>query len=390
MDTQGSFRHQFLFQYFIVTLMPDAHSKSSAPRKHNTFSNDLDTHSMPEIGAAGTSKLKKAAKNVSFAQSDAIQWPLRLFDDAADYDYTNDAIQTPLYEAYSSVCDIISGRQPHTITLLFSAHMTQQRVEFTKANPSCPTTKDLLQAAACFPFSVPVLPGDASLAVDFMASLMHHAKGQLIGDCVIEGIAQALFNLVILRTYLGRPPENDLDIFEAVKNGQITRVWTSHEQALAARYGEEDTGPDAVFDTVPNPDLWGIEVKRDITFELTEDRPFVAIKQPITWTNRPGLTGGPLKPRRYKPPYLRALPPGPRPKPRPAYGTQLASDNAVSTYTSATTSVARTKRLSNVLTDAEAPVSKRRSTGKQPEYHHDQGDQLMEMVGPPAKVPAGT
>jgi len=252
---------------------------------------------------------------------------LRLFEDAADYDYANDTIQTALYESYSCICDILTGRQSHPITALFSTHMAQQRTNFLKANPNRhPTTNNLLQAASCFPFLVPILPGDASLTMDFMSSLLHHVGDQIIDDCAIEGIGQALFNLVILRTYLDRPPENDLDIFEAVRDGHIARVWTSHELALAAVRGEDDTGRDAIFDTVPNPDLWGIKVVRDAALELAEDHPFVAIKQPITWSHRPGLTGGSLKPRRYKPPYLRLSKPGPRPKPRPAYGKKVTSD----------------------------------------------------------------
>jgi hypothetical protein len=265
--------------------------------------------------------------NDSLFDYDPIPWPLRLFDDAADYNYTNDTIQTALYESYSCVCDILTGRQSHPIVALFSTHMAQQRMIFSEANPNRRlTTTNLLQAASSFPFLVPILPGDASLTVDFMSSLLHHVGDQLIDDCAIEGISQALFNLVILRTYLGRPPENDLDIFEAVRDGHIARVWTSHELALAAVHGEDNTSRDAIFDTAPNPDLWGIKVVRDAALELAGDHPFVTIKQPIIWSRRPGLTGGSLKPRRYKPPYLRLSKPGPRPKPRPAYGKKVTSE----------------------------------------------------------------
>ena len=292
-------------------------------------------------------KAKKAVKKVLFSDLplepkdslfdyDPIPWPLRLFDDAADYDYTNDTIQNALYESYSCICDILTGRQSHPITALFSTHMAQQRTKFLKANPNRrTTTNNLLEAASCFPFWVPILPGDASLTVDFMSSLLHHVGDQLIDDCAIEGIGQALFNLVILRTYLDRPPENDLDIFEAVRDGHIARIWTSHELALAAVRGEDDASRDAIFDTVPNPDLWGIKVVRDAALELAEDHPFVAIKQPITWSHRPGLTGGSLKPRHYKPPYLRLSKPGPRPKPRPAYGKKVTTDAPMSSLATA-------------------------------------------------------
>jgi hypothetical protein len=35
-------------------------------------------------------------------------------------------------------------------------------------------------------------------------------------------IGKILFNLIILWKYLGCPPENDLDIFELVKNDEVT------------------------------------------------------------------------------------------------------------------------------------------------------------------------
>jgi hypothetical protein len=321
---------------------PDARLKSQLSHKHapRKVSTQVDKKL----------KSKKVTKKSSFPQpspgpNDMIQWPLRLLENAADYDYMNDTIQTPLYEAYSSIFDIVTGHKPHPIVELFATHMAQERAEFFEDNPDGRlTTNNLLEAVSHFPFTIPILPGDASLVDEFLSSLMHHAKDQPINDCAIEGIGQALFKLVILRTYLGRLPENDLDIFEAVKNGQIARLWTSHELALAACYGEEDTSPDAVFDTAPNPDLWKIKVIRDITLELTEEHPFVAIKQPITWTNRPGLTGGSLKPRRYKPPYLRNLVPGPRPKPRPAYGTRFASDDGTSAGATVATSACQEVR----------------------------------------------
>jgi hypothetical protein len=269
-----------------------------------------------------------------------------LLDDAADHGYTNDTIQTALYEAYSCIFDIVTGDQPHPIVQLFHAHMAQEQTKFHKANHNRTLTHSaVLRVASQFPFSVPILPGDASLAVDFMASLLYHVGEQFLDECAIECIGQALFNLVILRTYLDRPPENDLDIFEAVKDGRISRVWTTHEQALAACYGEEDTSPDAVFSITPNPDLCGVRVVQDVDLELVEDRPLVAIRQPINWTKRSGLAGGNLRPRRYRPPYLCPTEPGPRPKPRPAYGRQPIGDN----HSSTDIVLFEAKRLSNKM-----------------------------------------
>jgi hypothetical protein len=230
--------------------------------------------------------------------------------------------------------------------------------------------------------------------VDFVASLLQHAKNEEGDKCAVQCIGQALFSLVILRTYLGRPPENDEDIFHAVKNSLISRIWTSHEQALAACYGEENTSPEAAFDTTPDPGLWGIKVMRDVTLQLVEDRPFVTLKQPITWTIGPGLTGGHLKPRCYRPP-LQQLKPGSRPKPRSAFGqkpavdTNMPADANITMYTSI-------KRPANMMVEVEEPVAKLRSALKSTAGHHNSQDQAAEgegtkgpLSGMPAKVRRG-
>src|SRR5882672_9318696 len=102
----------------------------------------------------------------------------------------------------------------HPIMELFSKHMVQQRKKRTTDNPHYdPTNNNLLEDASKFPFLVPILPGDSSLAIDFISSLKYHIAqlpATIIDDCAIIIIGQALFNLVILRTYLSRPAENDL------------------------------------------------------------------------------------------------------------------------------------------------------------------------------------
>jgi hypothetical protein len=101
-----------------------------------------------------------------------IGWPLRLWDDAAEFGYTDDSLQTPLYEAYSTIFDIVTGHVAHPIMQLFRTHLTTERQTLLDANDNDnPTSSDLLRITSRFPFSVPVLPGDASLALDFMASL---------------------------------------------------------------------------------------------------------------------------------------------------------------------------------------------------------------------------
>jgi hypothetical protein len=326
-----------------------------------------------------------------------IRWPLRLHEDAADYDYVNDEIQTALYEAYSSVHDILTRRMQHPIMELFSKHMVQQRKKRTTDNPHYdPTNNNLLEDASKFPFLVPILPGDSSLAIDFISSLKYHIAqlpATVIDDCAIIVIGQALFNLVILRTYLSRPAENDLDIFELVNNRQVSRTWTNHEQALAACFGEEDTSIDAKFHTKPSPTLWGIKVEIDSELCVPGGSPLVVIQQPVIWTERPGLTGGILKPRRYRPPYLRSLIPGPRPTPKPAYGTK-ASDvtNTVSLIKTAPTAKISPKRKRAVdgFGDVEMPTTKRKDPASNPLASAAGVEEDAGPSGTPAKLRRGT
>jgi hypothetical protein len=145
----------------------------------------------------------------------------------------------------------------------------------------------------------------------------------------------------------------------------VSRIWTTHEQALAACDGQDDTSPIAVFDTPPNPVLWKVKVVQDADLELPQDLPLVTIQHPVTWTSRPGLTGGARKPRCYSPPYLRNLPPGPRPKPKPAYGRFKA------TPTMDTEKDKHTKRPLDTPAQAETQAAKRKKTSGKSGLEHD-------------------
>ena len=115
-----------------------------------------------------------------------------------DYDYTNNTIQEPLYNAYSSIYDILAKHHPHEIVALFSAHMVKEKKEFHVANPKCSlTANDLISAGSCFPFHVPILPGDASLMVDFVASLLQHTKNinDEVDKCTVQCIGRVLFSI---------------------------------------------------------------------------------------------------------------------------------------------------------------------------------------------------
>jgi hypothetical protein len=236
--------------------------------------------------------------------------------------------------------------------------MAEHRAKYKKLHPRRdPTNNDLVRAASKFMslFAVPILAGDASLAIEFLLNLkarIGRKFASLADDCATMSIGQILFELVILRTYLSRPAENDHDIFELVHHNQVSRIWTDHEQALAACFDEDDTSRNVVFLTRPNPFLWGVNTLVDPDLELPPNYPLVTIQQSVVWTTRPGLIGGSRKPRHYRPPHLQVLSPGARPKPRPAYGKKSPDDADVS------------KRASGAMDNVEMPALKRGQTSR--------------------------
>jgi hypothetical protein len=212
---------------------------------------------------------------------------------------------------------------------------------FEDMHPRRAVDEDLQNLATKFAFPVPILLGDESLIEDFLADmglqLRKHSKLAACG-LRLHHVGFVLFRLVVLRVYLRRPPANDLDIFNLVKQNQVSRVWTSHEQALAACHGEDDTGPHSKLPQPPTPELYMLPVINDNELDISDDEPLVAIQVPelVTWSNGPALSGGVHKPRRYTPPHLRPKANGPRPKPRPAYKkavrfqTELAAASSTS------------------------------------------------------------
>lgn len=59
----------------------------------------------------------------NWVQVGQIRWPLRLQEEVAFHNYTNDVIQTALYNAFSSVFDIILGIKHHPLMDFFDKHM---------------------------------------------------------------------------------------------------------------------------------------------------------------------------------------------------------------------------------------------------------------------------
>lgn len=250
---------------------------------------------------------------------------MRLRENAADQGYSNDDIQTALYEAYSTVCDIIVGDRKHPLDDLYIKHIAQKIASASRQHPKRKITYDNLpDSDKLLDFSVPILPGDASLIDPFINDLAcDFAKrfGALHDSTRITVLSLILFKLVVLRTYLGRPPENDLNIFELARDGKFSRIWTTHEQALATCAGEEDTSRHAKF---PIGVIHACVRKAqgvnnsEIAFAHKTSLVSLDIPESFAWSEHPGLVGGDRKPRNYRPPHLQHFPAaGPRPKPRP-------------------------------------------------------------------------
>ena len=134
-----------------------------------------------------------------------------------------------LYEAYSSIANVLTGQQQHPIMDMYSKHMAKQRRDFLKDRPAGsqrePDANETLLWTSQLPFNVPILAGDSSLSMQFLADLIIQIgllTEHRIDKTAITRVGEILFNLVILRKYLARLPENDLNIFELVKDNQVT------------------------------------------------------------------------------------------------------------------------------------------------------------------------
>lgn len=176
-----------------------------------------------------------------------IKWPVRLEDNAAEkHNYSNSAIRKVLEDTYGAVLEILLGERDHPIVNLYNT--------WIKNRPR--SIKLILQHHFNFSrqFSPSILPGDDSLIEPFLLYLRHDVKDSkvLVESHWIDIVGNILFRLAILRTYLGRKPCDDDqifylaytggspdnitpdDIFSEAKRGSIDRILTIPEKAVAA------------------------------------------------------------------------------------------------------------------------------------------------------------
>ena len=184
-----------------------------------------------------------------------------------------------MYYSFSVIFDIVAGITAHPLSQLFDEHMTKMLKEFEDAHRGTVTDEVLHDLAQNFSFPVPCLPGDMSLIEDFLADMdiQLRKEPRLALNIRLRlrllHVGPVLFRLVIVRNYLDRPPENDGVIFQLVKQNRIFRLWTPHEQALAACNGEENTSPDSPLTQAPTPQLYNLAVIDDGDLPLSDDRP---------------------------------------------------------------------------------------------------------------------
>jgi hypothetical protein len=298
-----------------------------------------------------------------------IRWPLRLQEEAAFHNYVNDPIQTALYDAFSTIFDILVGATPHPLAQLFDEYVQKARKKFEATHRRRASDEDLHGLAQHFSFPVPCLPGDESLIDDFLADLgvQLHKESKLISSSLrYHHIGPIFFRLVILRGYLHKLPENDYDIFQLVKQKRVYRIWTSHELALAACHGEENTSPDSFLGYAPAPSLFKLAVINDTDIVIPDDETFVAIRSPesINWTSGMALSGGLRKPRRYTPPHLRLTAPRPQPQPRPAYTKIVHFENQSAEASGRTGRVMAEERVVRGGADVAGASSTNHQSGK--------------------------
>jgi len=140
-------------------------------------------------------------------------------------------------------------------------------------------------------YHVPVLEGDQSLIDDFRSRMKSQIQrdGHKIDDMYLMGPATMLFNLVILRVYLSRTPDDDLTIYSLVIGGQVSRQLTSHEQVLLAIAGWDD----ADYTKMHATDLKGLckQVSYQIDNKLKVPTPTIVIPHNTKWP--PASTRGP-------------------------------------------------------------------------------------------------
>ena len=191
--------------------------------------------------------------NLDSFQMAKIKWPSRLLEDAGnDPDFREPSVEALYNDTYPRVFEITSGQRTSPVMDDFQAALSQT------------PTRDLNRRALDFPanFSFPTLLGDEALVLPVLTRLLgdlkgyqkHHPEALYLRspDLLTHGLAPVLFNIALIRHYLGRSSQDDMTIYSLIKLGsqksnlasspRIVRFLTEPESALATiiQWNDED------------------------------------------------------------------------------------------------------------------------------------------------------
>jgi hypothetical protein len=188
----------------------------------------------------------------------------------------------------------LAGTRSHPLVQLFDQYIRKTQDEFEDSHQQKATDGDLHGLAQHFSFPVPILSSNDSLIEDFLADIGFQFRKEAelaVLSLHLQYVEPILFRLVILQVYLRRPPENDHNIFELVKENRVSQIWTSHEQALAACHGEENTSHNSPLAHPPALPLYKIAVIDDSGLVISDDEPLITIRslQSVRWALSGGL-----------------------------------------------------------------------------------------------------
>ena len=241
-------------------------------------------------------------------------------------EYKSPGITDALEDAYSSILNILKGETQHPIVSMY--------IEWMAKRPRGNRDKMAYEYTLIENFSLPIFPGDKHLAGILQQSLLRDMASFNISMNEVLILSEVLFSVVILRTYLGRKPCDDSQIFclalslSAEKQDRLAPDDVLLE-AKKGRISRRPTPHDRVMATTP----WaavvqglkvvnGLQIQPDHTAHIDPRDFFSAVNsdgEPYTFfqTTYTGLTGGAPYVRKIIAPTLRTPIPSNQPRPKP-------------------------------------------------------------------------
>ena len=204
----------------------------------------------------------------------SVPFSIQSEDEAEHSSYDNPGLGTALSNAYPKVLEVVTGILPHPI------------MEFVKnATMELPGTK--IDQVVNFHHShpVPILPSDATLITPYLQKLVGKVGVVPNKDILVFGIAKVLFELVVVRSYLGLTLAHDAHIYEAWSQKLLHHRFTPEERALeACRTNRVLINEKIVPQTPSRLPRTGFKV---IYSNIPPAHSFIVDHGPIIWEERP-------------------------------------------------------------------------------------------------------